>query len=253
LAKQTKSDGSAAWAALPPAEKLDRLIRSDGPGCQRAAYEHQRERILLATGKTAVAKESPDDQQRIQREADKWAQRLEGECVEQADWVTLAGCNAATTPHAIGPESVRHHRRMLKNKKRAAARLRAGQLTRKQRAWLLNDAKRQDTFERVRERLAAATAKPTSAPPIPHERARRKRRARGKWLAEAMLLVRDHPEMSDASIAKHVHINKSQLSRSSEYRTSRALARGCDVPRGFMKTGKDGTRDVEAEAPEPDE
>jgi hypothetical protein len=56
------------------------------------------------------------------------------------------------------------------------------------------------------------------------------------WLARAMLLVRDHPDWSDATIAENVGKHKSTLSRSREYQAAAQMARGKkeDRPRGFI-------------------
>jgi hypothetical protein len=65
-----------------------------------------------------------------------------------------------------------------------------------------------------------------------------------RWVADAMLLVRDHPDWSDAAIANEVDVNPSQLSRCSEYKMAAAMARGqkSDLPRGHW--------DEESERPE---
>ena len=70
------------------------------------------------------------------------------------------------------------------------------------------------------------------------------------WLPQAMLLVRDNPEFSDAKIAGLVDKHKGTLSRSREYQIAAALARGSkgsltDLPKGFI-TRKSDVRDVEA-------
>jgi len=69
------------------------------------------------------------------------------------------------------------------------------------------------------------------------------------WLAHAMLLVRDHPEWSDAKIAREVRKDKSILSRSPEYQAAAAMARGtkADRPKGHVTLDADsGRRDIEA-------
>ena len=79
---------------------------------------------------------------------------------------------------------------------------------------------------------------------------------RGKWLAEAMLLVRDHPDWSDAEIARRVGKDKSTLSRSREYQTAATMARGAkdDRPRGHILVDPNsGLRDVEAYSDDPAE
>jgi len=72
---------------------------------------------------------------------------------------------------------------------------------------------------------------------------RRERRA--KWLAEAMLTVRDHPEWSDATIAERAGIDKSRLSRSPEYQAAARMARTPKTPNGSVMIA-DGDRSVEA-------
>lgn len=74
---------------------------------------------------------------------------------------------------------------------------------------------------------------------------------RSKWMAGAMLLVRDHPDWSDAKIAHEVDIDPSQLSRCPEYQRAAAMARGdkSQLPRGYGTTDPDdptGPRDLEA-------
>ncbi|MHB8860995.1 MAG: hypothetical protein ACYC6N_01235 [Pirellulaceae bacterium] len=73
------------------------------------------------------------------------------------------------------------------------------------------------------------------------------------WLAKAMLLVREHPDSSDATIAKSVERHPSALSRSREYRAAATMARDqkVDLPRGRVTVGSEsGLRDVEAVAQE---
>lgn len=72
---------------------------------------------------------------------------------------------------------------------------------------------------------------------------------RAKWLAMAMLLVRDHPDWSNAKIAEHVDKNRSTLSRSREFRIAATMARGdkSDRHRGHITVDPDsGQQDVEA-------
>ena len=76
-----------------------------------------------------------------------------------------------------------------------------------------------------------------------------KSQQRVKWLATAMLLVHDHPDWSDAEIARRVGKDKSTLSRSKEYQAAAAMARGVkdDRHRGHISVDPDsGLRDVEA-------
>lgn len=77
--------------------------------------------------------------------------------------------------------------------------------------------------------------------------------SRGMWLARAMLLVRDHPDWSNAEIARQVSKHPSTLARSLEYQVAAALARGskADHLRGHIVADpKSGLRDVEAIATE---
>jgi hypothetical protein len=73
----------------------------------------------------------------------------------------------------------------------------------------------------------------------------------GLWLANALLLVREHPDWSDAAIARAVGKSKSTLSRNKIYRAAAKLARDKGgPPKGFVTTAADSRRsDVEAIAP----
>jgi len=75
----------------------------------------------------------------------------------------------------------------------------------------------------------------SDAPAPPEEAEKQKQRGRHKWLAEALLLVRDHPEWSDTKIAEQVGKHPSTLSRCDEYQAAAALARRqrSDLPRGY--------------------
>jgi hypothetical protein len=65
------------------------------------------------------------------------------------------------------------------------------------------------------------------------------------WLGKAMILVTDHPEWSDAQIARECSIDPSRLSRNRQYQKGAALARGrkSDISSG----SKDADGRVEAE------
>ena len=79
---------------------------------------------------------------------------------------------------------------------------------------------------------------------------------RAVWLAMAMLLVHDHPDWSDAKIAKEVGKDKSTLSRSREYQAAAAMARGAkgERHRGHISVDPEsGLRDVEAYSDDPAE
>ncbi|MCG3138805.1 MAG: hypothetical protein HJJLKODD_02674 [Phycisphaerae bacterium] len=84
---------------------------------------------------------------------------------------------------------------------------------------------------------------PTESSSSAEERERRRR----EWLAKGMLLVRDHPDRSDARIAQQLGIDRSTLSRCPEYRAAAAMARGqaSGLPRGFRVTS-DESSGVEA-------
>ncbi|NLX96163.1 MAG: hypothetical protein GXY83_08300, partial [Rhodopirellula sp.] len=86
--------------------------------------------------------------------------------------------------------------------------------------------------------------KPKTEDPAPETRKTRQ----AKWLAEAMLLVRDNPDWSDAEIARRVDKKPSTLSRSREYQAAAAMARGSkqDRRKGHVRIDEDGRRDVEA-------
>lgn len=80
----------------------------------------------------------------------------------------------------------------------------------------------------------------TKPKPKPNRRERQK-----AWLAEAMLAVQDHPEWSDAAIARQVGIDKSRLSRSALYRKAATLARMPKTRTGTV-TIANGHRELEA-------
>ena len=76
-----------------------------------------------------------------------------------------------------------------------------------------------------------------------------------KWLAEAMVLVQEHPDWSDARIAEAVEKHKSTLSRNPFYRIAAAMARGSkeDRHRGHRTVNPDtGQLGVEAYTEDPD-
>jgi hypothetical protein len=63
------------------------------------------------------------------------------------------------------------------------------------------------------------------APPRPRQSREEKRYAR---LAQALLTVKSHPDLSNAEIARRVGVSPSTLSRSSEFQLAARLARGAD-------------------------
>ena len=76
----------------------------------------------------------------------------------------------------------------------------------------------------------------TDPPPSEEDRKLTRRERRAQWLAEAMLLVQDHPDWPDRQIAEAVKISPSQLTRSREYQSAAGLSRGqrTDLPKGHL-------------------
>lgn len=99
-------------------------------------------------------------------------------------------------------------------------------------------------FERVAGVIGSLGARDDGPTPAKKPKPTRRER-RAKWLAEAMLTVRDHPEWSDATIAERAGIDKSRLSRSPEYQAAARMARTPKTPDGSV-TIADGDRSVEA-------
>lgn len=98
--------------------------------------------------------------------------------------------------------------------------------------------------------VAAATQPPAAPTPdtVPDAPVTT-RQKRAKWLAEAMLLVRDHPDWSDREVARRVGKDPATLSRSQEYRAAARMARGGRDQRtkGYIERDADtGRTDVEA-------
>lgn len=76
---------------------------------------------------------------------------------------------------------------------------------------------------------------------------------RAKWVANAMMLVRDHPDWSNADVAKHktVDVDPSRLSRCDDYQRAAMLARQRRLPKGGISIDPDtGERTLEAPAPD---
>jgi len=76
------------------------------------------------------------------------------------------------------------------------------------------------------------------------------------WLAHAMLLVRDHPDWSNARIAGEVHKHPSTLSRCPEYRAAARLARNNHPGprRGHLDIDEEtGQRGVQAYSNDPED
>jgi hypothetical protein len=85
-----------------------------------------------------------------------------------------------------------------------------------------------------------AAAEPAPADRVDPERSDRKR----QWLADAMFLVRDYPEWSDAKIAREVGVHPSTLCRDEEYGRVADMAR---EPRARPTSGrKDRSGGIEA-------
>lgn len=95
----------------------------------------------------------------------------------------------------------------------------------------------------------AATGPDVGAePPQQPKRPASKRRDRAKWLGEALILLKDHPEWSDAEIARKVGIHPGNLSRCLEFQMLTQLSRGApsDRPAGAANIDPDtGQRDVD--------
>jgi hypothetical protein len=70
---------------------------------------------------------------------------------------------------------------------------------------------------------------------------------RAIWLANAMLLVREHPEWTDAKIAREVGVHPATLCRCPEYRLAASMAR--EQRKTVPKGRADGSGGIEAEAP----
>jgi hypothetical protein len=103
------------------------------------------------------------------------------------------------------------------------------------------------------EAVQAASQTGDGQPPAP---ARRKRRRRWEWIAEAMLLVKEHPDWPDRQIAARVRVHPSQLveDRCPEYAMAAALARGerGDRPPGHVQFDEGGLRSVDGYSSEDD-
>lgn len=82
------------------------------------------------------------------------------------------------------------------------------------------------------------------------------KRDKAEWLAHAMLLVKDHPEWSNAKIAKTVGVSPSSISsrRCPEFHIAACLARTekSNRPKGFEKIDPEsGMREIEAFSNDP--
>ena len=109
-----------------------------------------------------------------------------------------------------------------------------------------------DEGQRVAAQLGAAES--STKPVTPDGGGTSTKQTRTKWLAEAMFLVREHPDWADSKIAKEVGIHRSQLTarRCPEYQAAAKMARGDknDLPRGNIVSAEPGKpTDVEAQAP----
>lgn len=103
----------------------------------------------------------------------------------------------------------------------------------------LSKARRSRATDAGREWLAdhpyvdgSATAAEPARATIDSTRPGKERKKRDKaWLGRAIMLIRDHPHRTNASIAKEVGVDPSTLSRESTYRRAAAIARGSrDAP-----------------------
>jgi len=94
---------------------------------------------------------------------------------------------------------------------------------------------------------AGADGATGAKPAEPSKDAEQNSKNKYQWLAEAMLLVQEHPELSDAKIARKIGKHPSTLSRNATYRRAAGKARAVTVPKGY-KNSKTGQ--VEAVAPQ---
>ena len=130
----------------------------------------------------------------------------------------------------------------------------------KRRRILEEEVKRQDADKQERARSSppkAGARRRGKAKPKPKTISARmvdeapvsQREKHADWLAKAMLLVRDHPEWSDRTIAGKVSRHPSTLSRSREYQAAAAMARGSkdELRRGHITVDAEtGQEDIEA-------
>jgi len=67
-------------------------------------------------------------------------------------------------------------------------------------------------------------------------------------IIQALMILQEHPDWPDARIAKEASVHASTLCRSQLYQKASTLVRGkkTDRPKGHVKRGEDGLRDVEA-------
>ncbi|MBI4584569.1 MAG: hypothetical protein HY717_11190 [Planctomycetes bacterium] len=79
------------------------------------------------------------------------------------------------------------------------------------------------------------------------------KKSREQWLAEAMIMVKDHPELSVRAIARRVGVDHSTLARSPEFKRAAGIARqGKELPEGRKnrETGNLEAWDTESNDPE---
>ncbi len=101
--------------------------------------------------------------------------------------------------------------------------------------------------DRVETRVARTTADVNSQASAIGDDSRSRKRAKLEWEALAIFLVREHPDWSNARIAREVGRDPSRLSRSKLYQAAAKQARAPDIPAGRLITDSEsGLRDVEA-------
>lgn len=87
--------------------------------------------------------------------------------------------------------------------------------------------------------------KPVDRAAMPMDRMERQM----EWVAKAMLTVRDHPDWTDAHIARLLGIDRSRLSRSKQYKLAAKIARAIEPTKGFVTTSR-GAKQLEAQGDE---
>lgn len=84
---------------------------------------------------------------------------------------------------------------------------------------------------------AARTVKPVDEPPPPDDAQQAvddpKKREPYQWLAEALVLLKDHPDWSDRKIAREVGVSPATLSRSKPFQAAKKQGAKSDLPRGY--------------------
>lgn len=129
----------------------------------------------------------------------------------------------------------------------AVQKLGGGLLPRRGRRWWKRLLRAYDTdnrakYEKAADKLAAWAEREADA---------KRRPTTLEWFSKATLYLRDHPEWSDAEIARRVGVSKTRLSRSEDYQALARITRHQDAPlRGRVEIDREGRRHVEAIDPD---